>query len=415
MIDAIGFAAASLVLATFCMRTMGALRWVALASNLVFIAYGYLGNLAPVLLLHALLLPVNAYRLTQLCGASDARSEGTEQKAATMTGNGGKVRHSARTVAALAPLIFTFAVLAADAAHAHSVRYVSATGSDSNNCTRAAPCLTLQRGIDRTAAGSELIVLDSGDFGDGATIDKSITISAIGVSATVGGGITINGDGVTVVLRGLRLNGAGAGGPGVRINNAAAVHIVDCAIHNFAGAGIAAQTAAAVNMFVSGCVVRNNSFDGLFFAPGAGGALGVDNSRFERNGINSSYSGLKINAGEARISRSMTTMNFGDGIRVFGGTVNITWTTAAHNGGSGFLVSGSGAMTVEQSVARGNGLHGVRVSQTTSTGVLAGSVVTNNGIGVAAAAGNKLWTRGNSTVSGNMTDVSGTLQPFSAR
>jgi hypothetical protein len=42
-------------------------------------------------------------------------------------------------------------------------------------------------------------------------------------------------------------------------------------------------------------------------------------------------------------------------------------------------------------------------------------VVTNNGIGVAAAAGNKLWTRGNSTVSGNMTDVSGTLQPFSAR
>ena len=57
--DGIGFVAAALVLATFCMRSMTALRWVALASNLAFIAYAYLENLAPVLLLHALLLPVN--------------------------------------------------------------------------------------------------------------------------------------------------------------------------------------------------------------------------------------------------------------------------------------------------------------------------------------------------------------------
>jgi hypothetical protein len=74
-IDAIGFAAAGLVLATFCMRSMSALRWVAIASNLIFIAYGYLGNLPPVLVLHALLLPVNAYRLTQLCWAGNPRRE----------------------------------------------------------------------------------------------------------------------------------------------------------------------------------------------------------------------------------------------------------------------------------------------------------------------------------------------------
>jgi hypothetical protein len=66
LIDAIGFVAAALVLATFCMRSMRTLRWVALASNLAFIAYGYLGNLAPVLLLHALLLPVNTWRLMEL-------------------------------------------------------------------------------------------------------------------------------------------------------------------------------------------------------------------------------------------------------------------------------------------------------------------------------------------------------------
>jgi hypothetical protein len=332
-----------------------------------------------------------------------------------MKRKGERIEHLTRTTAALGALIFTLTVMAADAVQAHSVRYISSTGSDGNNCTRATPCLTLQRGIDRTAAGSELIILDSGDFGDGATIDKSITISAVGVSATIGGGITINGADATVVLRGLRLNGAGAGGTGVRIQNAAAVHIVDCEIQNFAGTGLAAQSSADVNVFVSGTVVRNNSFDGLFFATGAGGTLAVDNSRFERNGINSSYSGLKINAGQVRISRTITAMNFGDGIRVSGGAANITWTAAVHNGGSGFLVSGSGAMTVEQSVARGNFLHGVRVSQTTSTGVLSSSVVTNNGTGLSITAGNVLWTRSNSTVSGNTTDVSGTRQPFAGR
>jgi CRP/FNR family transcriptional regulator, cyclic AMP receptor protein len=67
--NAVGFAAAGLVVATFCMRSMSILRWVAIASNVVFIAYGYLGGLAPVLLLHSLLLPVNVYRLAQLSRA----------------------------------------------------------------------------------------------------------------------------------------------------------------------------------------------------------------------------------------------------------------------------------------------------------------------------------------------------------
>jgi hypothetical protein len=66
LIDAIGSLAAGLVLATFCMRSMSKLRLTALASNLAFIAYGYLDNLMPVLVLHALLLPVNAWRLVQL-------------------------------------------------------------------------------------------------------------------------------------------------------------------------------------------------------------------------------------------------------------------------------------------------------------------------------------------------------------
>jgi hypothetical protein len=73
VIDAIGYLAAGLVLATFCMRSMGALRSLAVASNIAFISYGYLGGFPPVLLLHVLLLPINTYMLLQLCASTKTR------------------------------------------------------------------------------------------------------------------------------------------------------------------------------------------------------------------------------------------------------------------------------------------------------------------------------------------------------
>jgi hypothetical protein len=67
VVEAIGYSASALVLAAFCMRDMTALRGVAIASNLAFIAYGALAGLGPVLLLHLLLLPVNVLRLADAC------------------------------------------------------------------------------------------------------------------------------------------------------------------------------------------------------------------------------------------------------------------------------------------------------------------------------------------------------------
>jgi len=63
--DLLGYAASALVLATFCMRGMVALRLTAIASNVAFIAYGVSAGIDPVLLLHVLLLPLNALRLAQ--------------------------------------------------------------------------------------------------------------------------------------------------------------------------------------------------------------------------------------------------------------------------------------------------------------------------------------------------------------
>src|SRR4029077_212276 len=64
--DYIGYLASVMVLCTFCARTMIPLRVIALGSNVAFLAYGGLLHLYPVLLLHAVLMPVNAWRLTEI-------------------------------------------------------------------------------------------------------------------------------------------------------------------------------------------------------------------------------------------------------------------------------------------------------------------------------------------------------------
>jgi CRP/FNR family transcriptional regulator, cyclic AMP receptor protein len=62
----IGYLASVLVLCTFCARTMIPLRTIALGSNIAFITYGGLLHLYPVLFLHVVLLPLNAWRLAEI-------------------------------------------------------------------------------------------------------------------------------------------------------------------------------------------------------------------------------------------------------------------------------------------------------------------------------------------------------------
>jgi CRP/FNR family transcriptional regulator, cyclic AMP receptor protein len=64
-VELIGYLASALVFATFCVKAMTPLRLIAIASNIAFIGYGYLGQMAPILLLHVGLLPLNVWRLCQ--------------------------------------------------------------------------------------------------------------------------------------------------------------------------------------------------------------------------------------------------------------------------------------------------------------------------------------------------------------
>src|ERR1700729_2395484 len=65
-IEAAGYLASALVLATFCMKTMIPLRAAAICSNVAFIVYGFYDNLYPVLVLHGILLPLNVWRALQM-------------------------------------------------------------------------------------------------------------------------------------------------------------------------------------------------------------------------------------------------------------------------------------------------------------------------------------------------------------
>jgi CRP/FNR family transcriptional regulator, cyclic AMP receptor protein len=66
--DLLGYLAATLVLMTFSVRSIVALRAVAIASNVAFIGYASAAGLTPVLVLHGVLLPLNVWRLWQAQG-----------------------------------------------------------------------------------------------------------------------------------------------------------------------------------------------------------------------------------------------------------------------------------------------------------------------------------------------------------
>lgn len=74
-VEALGYLAGGLVLAAFCMPSIVPLRILAILSNLAFVGYAWFEELMPVLVLHAVLLPVNVYRLAQAVQVASGNSE----------------------------------------------------------------------------------------------------------------------------------------------------------------------------------------------------------------------------------------------------------------------------------------------------------------------------------------------------
>ena len=93
-----GYLAAILVFLTFYMKTMIPLRIIGICSNCMFIIYGSLDGLYPVLVLHLILLPLNGLRLREMLRLTQ-QVRRAAQAISIWTGSNGLPRRTGRGAA----------------------------------------------------------------------------------------------------------------------------------------------------------------------------------------------------------------------------------------------------------------------------------------------------------------------------
>ncbi len=275
----------------------------------------------------------------------------------------------------------------ATTAHAQATRtWVSGVGDDFNTCSRTAPCKTFAGAISRTPSGGEIDTLDPGGFGS-VTITKSIVIdgnnTTAGILAAGTTGIVINGAGIDVTLRGLTINGAGAGIIGVRIIAANKVFIERSVIFGFqvgTGRGVSDERTGG-SLFMTDTIVRNNSQSGvvlLHTAAGPGVKGSFDNCRFEGNG----NGGLVVSGP---------------------GVVSVKDSVAAGNAQAGFFADGAGLgatqMNLQSCIASNNG-QGI-TAQAGSTVRISLTQITNNATGLNPGGGGLISSYGTNNIAAN--------------
>jgi hypothetical protein len=299
--------------------------------------------------------------------------------------------------------------------------FVASSGLDANPCSLTAPCRSFAAALAHTDANGEIIVIDSAGYGS-VTIDKSVAlIAAPGVYAGItaansANGVTVNGAGIDVTLRGLAINGQG-GGRGIFVASAAHVYIDRCDVSNFNAEGLYVN-AAGVEVRV-----RDSTFQTNF---GAGvnmvlGQLTMIGSRVFGNG----GGGVRAVATLTSIVRSGILANGGDGIFTdSGGATNagvtLTDDVIADNTFSGVNMGaniGVGSLVAVRNTIVDNGpvcsncagVVSFAALNVTVNAAVAGNVIARNGAyGLHALSFGKIYSVGDNTVIDNKTgDVVG--------
>jgi hypothetical protein len=316
------------------------------------------------------------------------------------------------TPRAAALAISLVALFAGSAAEAQNVRFIRTNGNDANPCTLAQPCRTLARGVQAAPVRGEVRLLDSGAFGDGVGIAKSLTISGNGNTLILDGPISVGAGLARVAFRDLLLNGLGTVPNGIAVSAAATVHVVRCELERFEENGLLVD-AGETEIFVVDSILRNNGQHGMELNGSGAARLTVDNSRFENNGVN----GAELNSAQSSVTRSTFSGNAEDGLFAFGGAISIARSVAAGNGRAGFAAGNGSEMQLESSVSRGNSGSdsfidsGLFVGSNASASISA-TTLTDNPAGILNFG--DVRTRGNNRVFGNGIDYddfdgSGTL------
>jgi hypothetical protein len=203
--------------------------------------------------------------------------------------------------------------------------------------------------------------------------------------------MTINAASTDIVtIRNVHFNGAGTGLSGIRVLNAAQVHIENCTIQNFVNRGIdIANASANVQVFIRNTSVTNNFLGGAVPA-GNSGALHV-----------------RPTSGTFNAAVIITDSHFAQstvGIRAEANTF-VTVSGGSVSGNAGF-----GALAITTGSAAVISLHGTDVSKN-STGIradgatavirLSNTRITRNATGVQAANAGQTISAGNNFINGN--------------
>jgi hypothetical protein len=270
------------------------------------------------------------------------------------------------------------ALLAAPA-HAQSTRtWVSGVGSDSNPCTRTAPCQTWAGAFANTVAGGEIDALDPGGFG-ALTISKSITLDGGGgqvASVLVAGTNGINvAAGATdiVIIRNVRFQGilgngsnpSGAGINGISFTSGAKLILDHVDINGFSANCIVMANTNIATLNVKDSTMENCAAGAILISP----------------------SGVTAN-----VMVSNTSMAFSRfGVRVNDNGKATVFNSSASNGiTNGFVavsVSAAAEIDISQSVIANNPNSGLATSGANAVIRIVNSVLFDNGTGINTSLG----------------------------
>lgn len=277
-------------------------------------------------------------------------------------------------------LIAVLQGMPAQAAHI----FISQNGNDANACTFSSPCRSTSRAIALNQEGGgpfEITCLDAGDYSALVTITRSVTIDCTGRAANMGP-FTVNGSGITVVLRNFSI--------------------------------VFSSTLAGVFLENGTLIVDNlhivSVADAILAEPTSPSKLVVKNSLFESNG-----SGLLIQPGSggsvtATLDHVTITSSIGGGLKVDTATngpvtVDIFDSTISNNTGNGLnAVSGAGGasmLNIRNSVIADNGAAGIQANGANAAALLNNTLLDSNAAGATSTVGGgRVLTYGNNSVVG---------------
>jgi len=218
--------------------------------------------------------------------------------------------------------------------------FVATTGSDANDCSENSYCRTLARALAATNPGGEVVVVSSGGYGP-ATITQAVTITAIGVDASITAlpgqhGLAVNTTG-DVTITGLNLNGGGTGIDGIWVRAVGTLRLYNMQIQSFADNGIE-FTGLGGALAVYDSKLSDSGHDGLLLQNGFAQAY-VQNTAFDNN----AFAGADSLVGNMTIVDSSAHYNQ-YGFYANGGEVTLQNDRSAFNS-NGIAASGTGKLS----------------------------------------------------------------------